>query len=89
MSTPAVSGVHLDVATGRWELVVGSEVWGDYDTEEAALAAKADFDDDQHRQATACPECCGTGTDPLSDLRACRACGGCGRQCPGSEVAAS
>lgn len=81
-----VSAVHYNPAIDRWEFVVGSEVWGDYDTEAEALAAQADFEAEQKAKATACAECGGHGTDPLYDLRACPACGGSGRDCSGTEV---
>ena len=78
MTAPAVSGIYLNVVTGRWELVVGSEVWGDYDTQGDALAAQDDYEDDVRRRSEPCTTCGGNASDPCDDLRHCRACGGSG-----------
>lgn len=81
-----VTAVHYNPAIDRWEFLVGSEVWGDYDTEAEALATQADYEQQAKEAREQCQECGGTGTHPLYDLRACFACGGSGKDCSGVEV---
>lgn len=81
-----VSAVHYNPTIERWEFVVGSEVWGDYDTEAEALDVQADYEAEQKVKDAACAECGGHGSDPLNELKPCGACGGSGKDCSGVEV---
>lgn len=81
MTAPAVTGVYLDPTTGRWNFVVGSEIWGDFDTEDQALAAQRDHEAELKEEAERCARCGGDGIEPEWSTKPCTDCGGTGRDC--------